>query len=96
MVLKPFSLYALWHESESLHHGMEVLSFSGFTFSSVMVRKYIFVAIVSTAAGFVRNGPSFYIETIGVGSFVVRCLDLQNMHSTWEILCYYRLMVMFK
>jgi hypothetical protein len=96
MALKPFSLYTLWHESESLRHGMEILFFSGFTFSSVMVRDYMFVAIVSTAVCFVRNGSSFYIETIGVGSFVVWCLDLQNIHSTWEIRCYCRLMVMFK
>jgi hypothetical protein len=69
-VLKPFSVYPLWHESESVHHEMEAMFTLRFTFSSIIVRDYMFVSIVSKSAGIMRNGPSSYNETIEVGSFV--------------------------
>jgi hypothetical protein len=50
---------------------MEALFSLGFTFPSIIVRDYMFVAIVSKAAGTMRNGPSSYNETIEVGSFVM-------------------------
>jgi hypothetical protein len=46
---------------------MEVLYSLGFTFSSIIVRDYMFVAIVCKAAGIVRSGPSSYNETIEIG-----------------------------
>lgn len=61
---KPFSVYPLWHESESVHHEMEALFSLGLAFSSIIVRDYMFFAIVSSAAGIMRSGPSSYNETI--------------------------------
>lgn len=69
--LSDVNVYPLRHESESLRHAMKALFFSVFTSTSVMVRDYMLVAVVSTVAVFVRNGPNFYSKTIEVGSIVV-------------------------
>jgi hypothetical protein len=70
-VLKPLCC-PLWHESESVRHEIDALFSLGLTFSSVIVRDCVFVAIVfTTAAGFVRNGPNSYNETMEVCSFIM-------------------------